>query len=199
MNLNKLTETFKLGDLNTKKKIFNTLVHNLQAQRYNFNNVTFEKSKIENCNLSESIFIEAKFEDAAINKLTVLHGDLSSVIFNNSIFEIYDCRDSNYKNCSLDSNTFKNCNFRGCDFSEGNLNENNFNNSDLKSSEFHNSIIKNTIFNNCDLYMAKFIGAYLSNVKFNNCNLFFTDFSDFKFDKLYVNDREILNINEINK
>ena len=38
MNLNKLIETFKLSDLNTKKKIFNTLVHNLYAQRYNFNN-----------------------------------------------------------------------------------------------------------------------------------------------------------------
>jgi uncharacterized protein YjbI with pentapeptide repeats len=47
--------------------------------------------------------------------------------------------------------------------------------------------------------MAKFIGANLSNVKFNDCNLFFADFSDFKFDKLYLNDKEILNINEINK
>jgi hypothetical protein len=44
-----------------------------------------------------------------------------------------------------------------------------------------------------------FWGFGVLGIKFNNCNLFFTDFSDFKFDKLYVNDREILNINEINK
>ena len=40
MNLNKLSDAFKLSDLNIRKKIFNTLVHNLQTQRYNFNKIT---------------------------------------------------------------------------------------------------------------------------------------------------------------
>ncbi|SDU46808.1 class I adenylate cyclase [Desulfobacula phenolica] len=156
-------------------------------QNISSKSIDFQGGKISFQNLSEKIF---KSSPIFFNKSTIQNCDLSDACFSFAFFNscvIYDVdmRNTTFENVSFDNAVLINVDaegavFKNCSFHAASIFNSNFNNAKIKDGIFIEAVISKSFFNNTDLSYSCFAYSKISWVSFSTANINQVDFSGVK-------------------
>jgi adenylate cyclase class 1 len=122
----------------------------------------FNRCRIENCNLSESVFSFSFFKGAVLSNVDMRNASFDTVSFDHAVFVNVNAEGAVFKNCSFQATSF----FRT-----------NFNKARIKNAVFIEAVVSASSFDYTDLSGSCFAYSKLSRVSFSTAMINEVDFS----------------------
>ena len=97
--------------------------------------------------------------------------NLSALSFSRCTFIGYNFSNNTFRDRTIRSGIFTDCNFSGCDFTYSGLYAATFSNCNFSNCDFTNSDLHEADFHHCDFSNSSFTDCSLPGTLFDNCNL----------------------------